>query len=70
MEDRADGGGEIASCTEPAARGTSPEASLVPETCMGARVLLLANLNVIRIANVLMIRHAMGKSDGGVCIAA
>ena len=63
MEDRANGGGGNASCTEPAARATSPEASLVPETCMGAHVLLLVRRNVILIANALMIRHAMGKSD-------
>lgn len=65
----ADGGGEIVSCTEPVEKGTSAEALPVPEICMEKRAHLLANLNVIRIANVLMIRHATGKSDGGVCIA-
>ena len=57
MEDRANGGGEIVNCTEPVAKGTSAEAFLVQEICMGMRVLLLANPNVIRIANVLMILH-------------
>ena len=57
MEDRANGGGEIVNCTELVAKGTSAEAFLVQEICMGMRVLLLANPNVIRIANVLMILH-------------
>lgn len=62
MVDRADGGGEIVSCTEPVEKGISAEVSLVPEICMGVHAPLLVNLNVILIANVLMILHAM-ESD-------
>lgn len=51
MVDHANGGGQIVSYTEHVEKGMSAEASMEQEICMAMHVLLLANPNVILIAN-------------------